>query len=374
MKNRWYVYMEEMPGGDEGAAAGSAAVESAVPAEVKTVDMAAAISEGLGYDKAKTLPEDKAADAAKIAEEQATKERDAKAAAGDPAALQAKKDAEAQAAADAAKPKDLKALELSPADKKAMLPATAARFEKVLTAAKEERARAETAETQVQHLSQAREAIMGVLRETNTSDQDLAQLLEFNRLVKSGTPQGLEQALAVIDQHRVNLLRALGREGDGYDPLAEHPDLAKDVAENKVTKERALEIVAARKREAINAAQQSRGDQARQSQQQVEQAHQQGLSDIEKWAAEISRSDIDYKPKEEKIIAEIGGIIKDYPPNLWLPTIKRVYASIAVNKAAPALPSSNGAQPLRSSGAKPGNAAPTSMVEAISQGLGYVKA
>lgn len=377
-----HVYMEELADGASGAAAGAetvvlpaadAPVDPGAPkaeTPVSTGDMVSAIDEALGYKKAEPepTPEEKAAADAKTAEAAAAKERDTKAAAGDPEAIRAKTEAENKAKIEAAKPKDLAALELTDAEKKALPAKTQQRIGDLLGIAKTERTAREAAEAKVTGLSQAREAILGVLKETNTSDQDLAQLLEYNRMVKSGQPADLERALQVMDAQRLTILKALGREGQGYDPLTEHADLAKDVQESKITRERALEIVAGRKRDSIAEAARQQGARSQQQEQQVAQARQQGLQSIDRWAADISKSDIDYKAKEATILPKIEGIVRDYPPNLWLPTIRAVYDAIVVHKQA--LPST-GAQPLRSSGAKPGNPAPTSMAEAISQGLGY---
>lgn len=384
-------YFEEEAGGEQGAPAGGefapgaaglpAPGEQIVPAEtqVKPADMLAEIDKGLKYaEKTPVLtPEEKTAADAKTAEEKAVKERDAKALAGDPAAVQAKQEAERKATEEAKKPKDLKALELTDAEKKAFPASTQKRISELLTISNTERTRAETAESQVKVLAQSRDAIMGVLQETKTSDQDLAQLLEFNRLVKTGDPASLEQALAVVNHHRVNILKALGREGDGYDPLAQHADLQKELAENSITRARALEIAGARQREATANAQRDQGQRTHQAEQQRQQEHQRaldtGLQSIDQWVAKISTSDIDFKAKEDILLTKIDGIIKQYPPNLWLPTIEAVYSAIAVHKAPAPLPSVGNNSPLRSSGAKPGSPAPTNMMEAISGGLGYGK-
>jgi hypothetical protein len=67
----------------------------------------------------------------------------------------------------------------------------------------------------------------------------------------------------------------------------------------------------------------------------------------------------------------LEGVLKEYPPNLWLPTLKRLYAGIAVEKA-PAV--GGGSKPLRPTGARPGAKAPSTMLEAINTGLGYAGA
>jgi hypothetical protein len=95
----------------------------------------------------------------------------------------------------------------------------------------------------------------------------------------------------------------------------------------------------------------------------VKKAQDKGLADITAWTAELTRTDIDYKAKEEKLLDQVDEVIKTYPPNQWLATLKLLYAGIAVTKAAPA--PKKGEQPIRPSGAKPGAKAPQNMFEAM---------
>lgn len=412
----WRIYQEEADDGTTGAGGGATTTTTTTPADgaaapadgsaaaapaggEKKVDgapkvdpMVAAIDAGLGYEPGKDgkkdapaagttkapvgeTPEAKDAREKKEAEEKAIKERDEKAAAGDPEAIKAKAAADAKAKIEAAKPKDLKTLELKPEEKAAMKAATAARYNEVLAIAKSERAAREAAEAKIGPLAQSRDAILGVLKETNTSDEDLVQLLEFNRLTKTGRPEDLNAALAIVNAQRGNLMKALGKKGDDYDPLNEpgNADLKKKVEDQSITEDVALELAASRRAAALTRAGEAKGEQARQAQEQINQAHAKGLAAVEGWCAQVARTDIDYNAKETILLPKIDQIVATYPPHLWLPTIKQAYELIVVQKAPAQPPAGGGNQPLRPSGAKPGNAAPTSMAEAIDQGLGYVK-
>lgn len=379
----WQVYMNEATDGTEGGASGGAAEgdadaeggdASGEPAG-EPKDMLEAINRGLDgkTETASTLSaEEQAAADAKAAEEKAEKELAEKVAAGDPAAIAAKAEADAKKAAEAAKPKDLKTLELTDADKKMMKAATATRYNEVLTIAKTERARADAAEARASTLAESRDAILGVLEQTQTSDEDLVQLLEFNRLTKTGKPEDLKAALGVVNAQRAHLMKALGVAGDGYDPLQEHPDLLKDVEDQKITQERALELVANRRAEALRRAGETKAKTAEDKAAQQAEQQSNAIASIEKWGLDKARTDIDYKAKEPTITARIEQIVRDYPPHLWLKTIENVYAAIVVSKPAAAA-NVGGGKPLRPSGAKPGGAAPSSMSEAIDQALGYAK-
>lgn len=400
----WRKYQDETAGDGTDAGGGAAAAEaggeaaaggevappdkqeSAAAGTAKNVDpMQAEIDKALGYEPGKDgkavadpkkAEEDKAAADAKAKQEadaKAVKDRDAKAAAGDQEAIRAKAAADAKAKADAAKPKDLKALELTPEEKKAMAPKTAARYQEVLTAVKTERAAREAAEAKVQGLAEARDAIVSVLKETNTSDDDLAQLLEYNRLTKSGRPEDLDAALKVVNSQRLALLKALGRPGDDYDPLQDpaNKDLAADVEDQKITRERALELAASRRREAIAKGSETRATAQQEKVKQLHAAMDTANNEIDLWCADMARTDIDYKAKERILGARIDKIVADNPPDKWLPLIKSMYELITVPKAA-VLPKKED-QPLRPGGPKPGGPAPKDMAEAIDQGLGYSK-
>ncbi len=395
---RQYAVNEEAPGDGETEAGGGPAADGTAGATVasdpgpakppggaaaeQSQDMAAAIDAGLGYKKPDAGADPAAADAEKKAAEQKAADEKAaadlaeKAKAGDAEAqkqLKEKEAAAAKAKADAAKPKDLKALELTPEEKKATSAKTQARFNEVLGIAKTERERADKAEQDNAGLRGSRDAILGVLKETNTTDDDLAQLLEYNRLTKSRNHQDLEAALSVLDRQRGFLLKALGKPGDGQDPLAAHADLQKEVEDLKITKERALEIAEARRQNALSKRSADRAQQeeraSTEAQEKTKQAREGALVDIEKWAGQMAATDLDYKAKEDRVLAGIDAVIGEYPPHLWLPTIKRLYEAIVVQKAPPAPGKEQ--QPLRPSGAKPGGPAPKTMDEAIDQALGY---
>lgn len=363
MKSWFRVFEEAGETGDTGAGAATDAVQgegAEGQAQEPAKDMLSAIDSALGYQKGEAKPdattEDDSAKAKPDAEE-------------DPEAAKAKAEAEEKAKADE-KPKDLKSLELTTDEKKAVSVRTQQRFNEVLGIAKTERAGREAAEQREAVLAQSRDAILGVLRETNTSDQDLAQLLEFNRLTKTQRPEDLEAALQIVSAQRLHLLKALGREGDGHDPLKEHADLLSDVEDQKITRERALELVAARRRAMIQQASERRGHQEQSQTRQAQEVQESALAKIDSWSAQMAAGDLDFKAKEAILLPKIQQIVREYPPNLWLTTIKTAYEMIAVPKSAPA---TSGPKPLRPSGAKPGGAAPATMEEAINQGLGYGK-
>jgi hypothetical protein len=273
--------------------------------------------------------------------------------------------------AEPAKVKTAAELDLKPEEKKALGTKAQARFGEMVTTLKAREAEIATLNEQMKPLQEARDTIAGILQETNTTPDQLSAYLEFNRMLQSNDAKDLENALEMVESQRAALYQALGREpaDGGVDLLKEFPDLAQKVEEAKLTREDALEIAQARrerKAAEVSAQQAKRGEQ---QQTEVKKARDKGVSDITAWEKQLEQDDIDYPAKKEKLLDQVDEVIKTYPPNQWLPTLKLLYAGIQVSKAGPAARREN---PIRPSGAKPGGKAPQNMYEAMwgSQGNG----
>lgn len=377
-----HMYWEETKEGDPGAAAAPAPGAPAAGEKTPTppsdaqlnASMEEAISKGLKYTEeapAKTpeqqAEEAKSKDAGEAkATQDAAEKRKAELAAMNEEDRKKAEDEDRRKAEEAKKPKQI--APMTEDEKRLWAPKSQQRFQeafgeiKRLTAANEQQA------THIKGLEQSRDAILGVLEETHTTDEQLSQLLEYNRMVQTGD---LEGALKVVNAQRAAILRQLGREEPGVDLLSDFPDLAKEVEDEKKTREHAL-LEANRRRSEAQAkaraeAERKRGEAASSGEQKVEAA----LTELKKWGEELARTDLDYKAKEGKLLGHIEGVVQEYPPHLWVPTLKRLYAGLSVDK--PAAPRSKDEQGLRPSGVRPGAPQPKDALEAIEQGLGYAK-
>jgi hypothetical protein len=402
-------------GGDPGAAAAAAAAASAAggaaaepalgkPGQEKTPDqiktgMHDAISKVLDANAAEVKAEDAAA---KKKAEEATA---AAAGGGKPAAGGEQKATIADArkylvakgkTSDLAGKTDEQILAMHDAAKKAEKPAAKeadevlfkqpdglkpegqARFKKLVEEVKSERGRAEKAEAAAASGKQTVEGFRQILTETQTTPEDLSQLLEYNRLVKSGD---LENALKLLDMQRAAIAHQLGRPVDGVDQLEGFDDLRADVKDMKITMDRAVEIAAGRRAKAAEAARGVERQKSEQQQGAQRQARDKALREIAAFATEKSKSDIDYPKKEEQLLKAIDRIAARFPPHLWVEQLEMLYETItaAVTPAAAtaAAGAGNGAaagsgsQPLRPNSGGGGRPAPKSMAEALDQGLGY---
>lgn len=282
-------------------------------------------------------------------------------------------------------PKKADDFALKPEEKASLTPNAQRRVHEIHKEWKTAEAQWETERTtlaqQNEQLQQARESIMGVLTETQTTPEDLTQLLSFNALVKTGNLKG---ALEMVDAYRAQLCQALGLEAPGVDLLKDFPDLVAAVSgdQPQMTRERALEVANARRLQQNVQQQNQQQSQQQQQVQSIKQQQDDAMAAIERWSQAAAQKDIDWAGKEAKIIEKLDVIVKRYPPNLWLQRLQEEYEA---TPAAPAqqqqqqqrsaeVPGTGGNTPLRASGARGGLPQAASMEEAIARGLGYTPA
>src|SRR5215471_13417123 len=222
-----------------------------------------------------------------------------------------------------------------------------------------------TVSEEVTALKQSHNVVMAALTEHGITSGE--QLLPLLRYYQSVTSNNLEDALKVVEAQRRMLLTRLGREAEGVDLLADFPDLTKGVEEEQLSRERALELAQHRRIAAEQQQQVARQQQQTNNQQAAVLQRDEALRSISEWEKTVEASP-GYTHKRSAVNAVIKEILNDYPPGMWLPTIKRIYAAAA---GAPAGNGSRPPEPLRPGGPGGGMPAPSDMQDAIAQGLGY---
>lgn len=275
------------------------------------------------------------------------------------------------------KPAKADDFQLTAEDKKNLSPRAIGRFHELHKHAKTVEAEVERYRTENTTLQQARDTIVGVLEETHTTQEELSGYLNFNYMLKTGN---LEDALKLVEDYRTTILQKLGREAPGYDPIAEHKDLKQLIDDGDMTREAALEVVQARNIKAQNDHQRQRHETTARSAQEAAAVQESALKDIEAWNRKMAQSDREFPQKAAILEPKLKGLMSRYPPNLWPQVIQDAYDAIVITGTpAPARqggtgggnrPSGDGTLRPRSGG-RPGAAAPGSLGEAISQGLGY---
>lgn len=184
-------------------------------------------------------------------------------------------------------------------------------------------------------LSEFREMVIS----TGMSPDQFAQSLEFGRLVNSGKDEDKRTALAMLDAARADLVKELGIEAPGVDPLADYPDLSKSVEGMEVTRERALEIAKYRRREEIR----NREEQARQQSTLTAMEFQQQLDKAAKTADAYFATrakEADHPARMRQIHAyfadpaRVQEFVSTFPPETWFSQFKFMYDNIRVAPAA----------------------------------------
>lgn len=173
---------------------------------------------------------------------------------------------------------------------------------------------------------------------TGMSPQQFAQSLEFGRLVNSGQEADKRTALAMLDAARADLVKELGIEAPGVDPLADYPDLVKSVEGMEVSRERALEIAKYRRREEVRQREEHALLQSRQSTQQFQQQIEQAGQTAEAYFATRAR-EADYQVKMAQIQAyfknpeNVQQFVATFPPETWVQQFRFMYDNIRIAPA-----------------------------------------
>lgn len=236
---------------------------------------------------------------------------------------------------------------------------TRERFEKLTATLKSTREEAQQARTYAENWRKTIES-------TQAPPEAVGETLEILRLIHSGDPVQMGQALDKLEQARANIAKALGRDLPGVDALEDFPDLREDVASGELSKKHALEIAATRR------AQQATRN--RQQTQTVEQQRQQVIdssaADVDVLLAGLKGTDPNYPARMQVLQPMLRTIAANTPPERWVAAVREAYAAIQL---APAAPAPRVHQPLRPSptgaGSMPGKA-PASVLDAINAALG----
>lgn len=195
---------------------------------------------------------------------------------------------------------------------------------------------------------------------TKMSPEQFAQTLEFGRLVNSGSEQDLRVALEMIEQQRADLYQRLGVEAPGVDLLAGHDDLKAAVDNMEITRDRALELAKYRKQDAQVRQQQQVRQQTATQQAQFQQTVEAAATAMETYLDSRSK-EADHPVRMRAILQHFGNsanlqqFVQTYQPDQWMATIKIMYDSVQVPRAATA----HRDQPLRARPATLGKPEPT---------------
>lgn len=190
-------------------------------------------------------------------------------------------------------------------------------------------------------LNSVRELVQG----SGLDQVEFQNVLEIGRLYKSSTPAEMQKALDQIEGLRADLAIRLGKDVQGVDLLANHPDLKADVEGMLIPRERAMEIVRLRNAEQQMQRQNTITQETRQTHQQIQQAAQQMDATLAQRANTPGHAE---KVQNIKAYlsdpARLNAFVTTYQPHQWNAAILMMYDTFQSAPAARAVPV---VQPLR---------------------------
>jgi len=227
----------------------------------------------------------------------------------------------------AAPTKTTKDFEMPEAERAILGPKAQQRFQSLIEHSKSveenyQRLRSESAE-----LAAARDGLMSTFREFKVeSADDLMPLLELNAAMKR---HDFAAAMELIKPVYETLSSHLGLADSA---LNAHPDLKMAVDEGGMPLQTALETARLRNEKAFS----DRGREAAIAEQKKKDEADAVLNkyadEVTRWEREMQKTDVDYKQKSDKILQIAQDVFNKYPPELWLTTLKTVYAQLPVVK------------------------------------------
>lgn len=260
------------------------------------------------------------------------------------------------------KPTDPKALDLTPPE--GMTDRSKSRWTELAERAKQVPVLEQRATAAENSLAQVRT----VIQESGLDPEEFGNVIQIGRLYKSNDAADLKAALEQLDGLRANVATRLGIEAPGVDILANHPDLAAEVEDMSISRERAIELAAARDLKARSTQQQQSSNELEQFKRNVTAA----AADMEKQLA-ARASTPGHAEKMAFLNAKLADpeyqkqFVSTYQPNQWAAAMLMLYD--AYNPPATSVTPPRPPQPLRpghvNAGTRTAAGKPVTSVDAV---------
>jgi hypothetical protein len=210
---------------------------------------------------------------------------------------------------------------------------------------------------------------------TKAPPEQFGNALGYLAAVNSGDPAQMNKAFDTMVNELGWLAQQLGRELPGVvDPLAAHQDLAQEVQNGYITKDRALELARVRATDARR----TEADQRNKQEDEQKRVYDQSMSDVAALNNKLKAEDPDFDRKFQLLLPTLDVIRNNTPPAQWVDAIQRAWKlvpalpPIAPPPAAPVRPRV-GAMPVRPTGASQSmQRQPKSDIEAFDMGVASV--
>ena len=174
------------------------------------------------------------------------------------------------------------------------------------------------------------------IKSTGADPQQMGNALNYLAAINSRDPAAMAQAYDFMQQEMAWLAKELGRPAPGYDPLAEHAELAKQVADGDMTRAAAEELIRTRRATALQQDSQQRQRQAREQSEAASNAQEQAMQDVQTLGAQLRAADPQHFDAKFKAIQPMVVVIQNnLPPQQWAAAIQQAYLAAPAPVVAP---------------------------------------
>jgi len=173
------------------------------------------------------------------------------------------------------------------------------------------------------------------IKSTGADPQQMGNALNYLAAINSGDPAAMGQAYDFMQQEMAWLAKQLGRPAPGYDPLSEHADLAKQVADGDMTRPAAEELIRSRRTTALQQDSQQRQRQQADQDATAQQEHEDALKQVGALGQQLRAADPLFESKFKTIQPLVDVIQRTLPPPQWAGAIQRAYLAAPAPVVAP---------------------------------------
>lgn len=175
------------------------------------------------------------------------------------------------------------------------------------------------------------------IKSTGATPEQYSDALTYLKMVNSGDPTQMEQALQVMQAEVQALAKMLGKPVPGVSLLNDHPDLIQQVNAGQLTAQAAEELAGHRTRTQYMTAQSQRQQQAAQSQQAANAEIERGVADLDTLGQRLAAENpAEYAAKKAILVESLKPVFAQINPNQWAATFEAAYRRMTVAVPAPA--------------------------------------
>ena len=172
------------------------------------------------------------------------------------------------------------------------------------------------------------------IKSTGADPQQMGNALNYLAAINSRDPAAMGQAYDFMQQEMAWLAKELGRPAPGYDPLAEHADLVKQVTDGDMTRAGAEEVARSRRTATLQQDNQQRQRQQAEQQGVAQQTHQEALQQVGALGQQLRAADPLFEAKFKSIQPMVAFIQNTMQPQQWAEAIKQAYLAAPAPAAA----------------------------------------